>query len=571
MSEILDFFESIYSNETGVVCVALKDPSGFKRSFFNWPERQDKLVEYIETVKSVGEVYYAPALFHSESSLRENIKGARVAWVEFDGNAPSTIDNIPLPSIRVKSSIAGHEHWYWKLDSLTSADELDRINRALTYTLGADISGWDANQILRPVGTYNHKRKAPTELLESNGKIYTVDTFAWIPAPDVPARIKVDPKLIVPLEKLIFKYSFPQYVVDLFTTGTGNRSDGLMQLAYELTERQVANEDILSLMIHADKRWGKFSERDDQFNRLLDIISVARFKYPLLSMEATFGADSESMGFLDVLRSDVHVEWIIEGLLETKGNCMVTGAPGAGKTQFSLNIAEHLALGKPLLDFTIPQPRKVGFFSLEMDLATIKHFLEKNAKGYTNEEAILLQENFRIFPLGQPLWLNMPDQQDKVKARIVAEGLEVICIDSLSAATSGSLIEEGAIRALMGWLASLRQSTGVAVWWIHHNRKASGANTKPKKLEDVYGSQFITASVTSAVTLWPLNKNNRIELSFLKTRLQERSGPVNMERDRETLLFSRLADTGLPDDYTTSVDIIEDDSPVFTGGRLKGL
>jgi AAA domain len=566
--DILDFFTTIYDQEIGVVCVALKDSSGFKRSFFNWPDRGDKLAEYVDTVASTGEVYFAPALFHSESALKQNVKGAKVFWVEFDGNAPDDISNIPPPTIRVRSSKAGHEHWYWKLDHLTTVDDLERINRALTYTLGADISGWDANQILRPPSTYNHKKESPTELLESNGKIYTIDTFAWIPGgPDLPPRITVDPKLIVPLEKLVFKYTFPQYVVDLFTVGTGNRSDGLMQLGYELAERQVANEDILSLMIHADKRWGKFSERDDQFNRLLDIISLARSRYPLITTEAQFSAESESMGFMDVLRSDVHVEWIIEGLLETKGNCMVTGAPGAGKTQFSLAIAEHLALGKPLLEFKIPQPRKVGFFSLEMDLATIKHFLEKNAKGYTDEEKEVLQNNFRIFPLGQPLWLNLPDQQDKVKARIVSEGLEVICIDSLSQATSGSLIEEGAIRALMGWLASIRQSTGVAVWWIHHNRKASGQNTKPKKLEDVYGSQFITAAVTSAVTLWPLSKNNLIELSFLKTRLQERSDPVNMIRDRETLLFSR-------ETATQTVEIDEDEketSVVFSRGKLKGI
>ena len=571
VDHISNFFDSIYENETGIACVALKDASGFKHSFFQWPERKSYMIKYVETCASVGDVYFAPALFHSESAKKQNVKGARVVWVDFDGNAPSeTVANMPPPSIRIKTSGNGHEHWYWKINTMLGVEDLERINRALMYTLQADISGWDACQVLRPPETYNHKRSLPTTTLSLTDKVYSLDSFEWMPKPPpLPDRITVDPSKIVSLEQLIFRYSFPQYVVDLFTKGTPNRSDGLMQLGFELAERQVANEDILSIMVHADKRWGKFAERDDQFNRLLDLISVARSKYPVIGTDAQFTIKSKSMGFLELINSDVTVDWIIEGLLETKGNCMVTGAPGAGKTQFSLHVAEHLALGKPFLEFKIPIPRKVGLFSLEMDQATMKVFLSKNAKAYSEDEQKTLDDNFRIFPLGQPLHMNLPEQQEIVKQIVIQEGLEVICIDSLSQATNASLVEEGAIRALMGWMSHLRQSTGVAIWWVHHNRKNGAGNGKPKNLEDVFGSVYITSSVTSAVTLWPNGKNNLIELSFLKTRLTERSGPVNMERDRETLLFSRHA-SSVDNEIEFVTDIVPL-HPAFQSGKLTSI
>lgn len=564
------FFDSIYEDETGIACIALKDSSGFKHSFFQWPERKNYMIKYVETCASVGDVYFAPALFHSESAKKQNVKGARVVWVDFDGNAPAeTVANMPPPSIKIKTSGTGHEHWYWKINTMLGVEDLESINRALTFALNADISGWDACQVLRPPDTFNHKRSLPTSNIFITDKTYSLESFAWMPKGEsLPDRINVDPSKILPLEQLIFKYSFPQYVIDLFTKGTANRSDGLMQLGFELAERQVANEDMLSIMVHADKRWGKFAERDDQFNRLLDLISIARYKYPTITSDAQFTIKSKSMGFLDIINSDVTIDWLIEGLLETKGNCMVTGAPGAGKTQFSLHVAECLALGKPFLDFKIPIPRKVGLFSLEMDQATMKVFLSKNAKAYSNDEQKTLNDNFRIFPLGQPLHMNLPEQQEIVKQIVIQEGLEVICIDSLSQATNASLVEEGAIRALMGWMSHLRQSTGVAIWWVHHNRKNGAGNGKPKNLEDIFGSVYITSAVTSAVTLWPNGKNNLIELNFLKTRLTERGGPVNMERSRETLLFSRHSSS-----VEDSIEIIPslEYNPIFNTGKLIGL
>jgi hypothetical protein len=92
-----------------------------------------------------------------------------VLWVDFDGNAPDSWDTleIPYPSLRVQSSMPGHEHVYWKLEEfLDDIPVLEDRNRSIAYMLKADTSGWDADQILRPIHTINRKRDLPVVIKE---------------------------------------------------------------------------------------------------------------------------------------------------------------------------------------------------------------------------------------------------------------------------------------------------------------------------------------------------------------------------------------------------------------------
>jgi hypothetical protein len=108
-------------------------------------------------------VFYSPALYKASRPVKENVLGSWFLWVDFDGNAPVSWEDldssvsVPEPSLVIQSSLPGHE-----LDEfLTDIDLLEDRNRALAYILHADTSGWDADQILRPIHTTNHKRGMP--------------------------------------------------------------------------------------------------------------------------------------------------------------------------------------------------------------------------------------------------------------------------------------------------------------------------------------------------------------------------------------------------------------------------
>src|SRR5204863_4865370 len=109
---------------------------------------------------------------------------------------------LPTPNLRILSSNPGHEHWYWKLESLTPAKGLEKVNRAITHMLGADTSGWDANQILRPPLTFNHKRERPVIVTEWTAGHYSPEEFGELPEPPPPIGIPV-PEQIPDINEVI--------------------------------------------------------------------------------------------------------------------------------------------------------------------------------------------------------------------------------------------------------------------------------------------------------------------------------------------------------------------------------
>jgi hypothetical protein len=92
---------------------------------------------------------------------------------------------------------------------------------------------------------------------------------------------------------------------------------------------------------------------------------------------------------------------------------------------------------------------------------------------------------------------------------------------------------------------------------LHHQRKSSGDNKKPNSLDDVYGSNWLTAGLGSVLILWSKPGSPAVELSHLKP-LQEPVGAllrhdhaagrtrVQHEADLETL-FLEAGDAGLTD------------------------
>lgn len=544
--EILSsFYTGIYSDSQGVICIGTKnaDTKQFLRYYFNWPIDKQKVVEFTLEHKDKHDVYFTPALFDSANSTMEHVVGANCFWVELD-NEPNESPSLPPPTLKIQSS-TGKFHWYWQLEGLVSTEKLNQINKSLGFILNADDSGWDATQILRPPQTLNHKYDPPlpVSLEQATGNRYLTDALDWLPeAPKSAPTEDIKLEKVPALEELIFKYKLPKVATDIFSTGKSSsedRSDTLMQLAYELAKAEVAVEDMLCMLIHLDNRIGKFAKRDDQLRQLTRIISIARNKYPVGTSGDLPKFSAALTDFGSILNLERTIEWAMEGLVESNGNAMVTGMPGIGKTQFTLQAAAHIAIGKNFLGFQVKRARKVVFISLEMDDIALKAFLVKQATAYTDEERVMLNTNFKILAFGQSLHLNYKAQQDLLDEFIVDNNIEGIFIDSLSMATDKALQDEVSTRSLMGWVNKLRTNRQMFVWWIHHNRKPSGDNKKPKELGDIYGSVFISTALTSAFVLWPSNEKHTIELSFVKTRLAERPDPCRIHRDKVSLTFSK--------------------------------
>lgn len=167
--ELTRFFEGIWKDTNGFVYLPIEHEGSWTKFTFQWPRQKAAVVRHtLKWSAMVANVFYSPALFKAANPEKGNVLGSWVLWVDFDGNAPTDWDSVgaevsvPKPSFIIQSSIPGHEHTYWQLNEfLDDVTKLEELNRSLAYVLHADTSGWDADQILRPPFTTNHKRGMP--------------------------------------------------------------------------------------------------------------------------------------------------------------------------------------------------------------------------------------------------------------------------------------------------------------------------------------------------------------------------------------------------------------------------
>ena len=564
---IAEFFEYIYGPDEGYIYIARKglaDSREWKQDFFSWPTEKNEAAQFVVDNRSKWEVYMGPALFSSPGKAdKPRVKSARVYWCEFDGSVPESLERLPRPTMRILSSQEGHEHWYWRLDKSVEPDQLELVNRAITYLLRADASGWDSTQVLRPPGTFNHKRKRDVILVESDEVQLDPALFTGLPQPPAPVEIQ-QPESIPGVAEVVARYKFDQDTYDLFSKGVpvGHRSTAQMQLGHILAEMGMTNEEMLSVLLNADDRWGKFSGRDDQVKRLLEIVTRAREKHPYDQEIIIEGYEDSSVetrirpyNFLELLHVDVHLEWIWKDYLQEDGYLLLAGPSQVGKTQFTIDAACHFALGVPFLEETVKET-KIGLLSLEMGLTDIKHFIEKQQGRWSEQEQQRLAEMFYIWPMGEPIDLSTDRNISVLDQWIGDYGLGGIMIDSLGEATAESLSDEQ-FRLFFDAFTKLRMRHHCFTWFIHHMRKGDGSR-KPNKLTDVYGSQYITSKASTVLVLWEGPRPNLVEVRPLKVRLAPRKIPFLVERDGNLHFQHSTSEF--------SIEIVDDHS-----GRLGAL
>ncbi len=108
-----------------------------------------------------------------------------------------------------------------------------------------------------------------------------------------------------------------------------------------------------------------------------------------------------------------------------------------------------------------------------------------------------------------------------------ANAATVVVVDSLKDAAVKLTDDETGGR--VNRAIQLAIAEGIEVLVLHHQRKGQGGE-KPKKLEDVYGSVWITAGMGSVILLWGAAGDPIVELVHLKQPADE-VGPLKIEHD----------------------------------------
>lgn len=543
-TEIEGFLTSLYGDQKGYVYTPTKnpdipvgEPEYWQPYFFKWPEHKTAIATHLLSQSKDKDVYVAPSIFKAPSDKKGAWKGSNYIWVDFDGNAPAKCPKgIPDPSIRVQSSVKGHEHWYWELSNFeTNKDALEGLAKKLAYTLDADKSGWDCSQVLRPPGTLHQESKKRVRLLAATGKNHKFGDFKNLVVPPEPAVL--DSLQNLPdVTEIVGKYQWPKDAIELFNKmkqPVGSRSSAMTRLGFHCIEMGMTNEECYSILFNADERWGKYKHRvpEDRAKRLIGIISHCRGKKEL-DAELRLSERESFVSVGDFRRTNIKVKWLYTDFLTERGLGIISSAPGIGKSTLSIRLGVSVVLAKDFLIWkcAMESGKRVGFLSLEMAGVECRKFLDDMWPSFTPEEQDLIDKNFFILPLGYAMSLSSKDHQQTILDEIDKHEIDFLIVDSLKAATG---LDEKRLDTFFDWVNKhVRDTRGCTVWLVHHNRKpANEGPRKPRGLEDLYGDTFIGAHPTTVVSLWRRSKSI-LEVIPLKIRLAAESDPFTIRREK---------------------------------------
>lgn len=568
ISPIVDlgrFFDTLYGEQEGFVYAPTKEPEPdgerFEKYFFKWPVDREALLEHCYLKSADYEVYYGPSLFRKPSGKQEDFLGTYYVWCEFDGNAPDAIEGLPEPAIKIQSSTPDHQHWYWKLDNFEqNAQVVETISQRIAYFAGADLACWNVNRVLRPPGTTHHDGGQRVSVLRWEVVSTSTGNFAGLP--EVPVKLlKAEDIGFVPQPlAVLMKYPFNEEETEFFQVpeikkGTGKgRSAALAKMGHICVEKGMTNAEALSILLNCDSRWGKYSKRRDQRDRLLGIINFCRSRHPV---DLATADEQDSVwrvyDYDEFMSTEIKIDWAIEGLVHRKGFVILSGPPDVGKSQFAIRFGEKLAKGQDFLKWKIMRPMKIVVVSMEMPHEELKFMLDTMAF----EEHELLRDNFKIIPIGSGAKLSEKRNQERLNRVLEAHQPDGVLFDSLGMAINDEMSSDKVVLETFDYIHStVRGKYGAFAWFIHHNRKAQSGNSKPNKLDDLYGSRYISAATSTAIGLWPTKPNGPIEVDCLKLRFAKK--------------FDRFLVSRTPKlDFALSTEKLQDpDRPIGDFGQL---
>lgn len=206
----------------------------------------------------------------------------------------------------------------------------------------------------------------------------------------------------------------------------------------------------------------------------------------------------------------------------------ICGPQGVAKSTLMQNVAlrRHGILDGDVLGWPVAQADTPGLY-LAMDRPNqIKRSLRRMVG---EEHRSALDANLVVWKGPPPA--DLAKHTDVLVNLADQAGAGTVYIDSLKDAAVGLADDEvgsGFNRAIQTCLAN-----GVEVIGAHHQRKGQQGGPKPKHIDDVYGSTWITSGAGSVILLWGKAGDIVMELEHLKPPA-EPVGPFMVTVDFET-------------------------------------
>jgi hypothetical protein len=186
----------IYGEASGFLCLATgkrkafysNDIPDFHQEFFQYPDKVPDAVAWIQKSSQDGlETYFCAHLLTEPTRRKENAAQVYALYADLD---EATIPRLfPQPTALIESS-PGRLQAFWKLSRPLPPEEAELLNKRIAIALGADKSGFDLTQVLRPPGTTNYKYPSLPQVC-----LLTLDTETVYDPDDLDAILPTIPKV----------------------------------------------------------------------------------------------------------------------------------------------------------------------------------------------------------------------------------------------------------------------------------------------------------------------------------------------------------------------------------------
>ena len=215
-----------------------------------------------------------------------------------------------------------------------------------------------------------------------------------------------------------------------------------------------------------------------------------------------------------------HVDWVVEQLIALNDRVVVYGEFGALKTWLLLDLAIHLAAGRPWLEkFSVTQAKRVLYIDEEMNERALRRRIKRLGMGLGLESEalpfqILSRQGVRFTSGGAQRLLTALDNSDFDP--------EVVIVEALRRVLLGSENEAEHVSAFWRNVEPILKA-GKTLVISHHMRKPNAQGNNASR-DRASGSTDILAGADTAFAIQRLTKDS-VVLECVKSREAEEASP----------------------------------------------
>lgn len=232
-------------------------------------------------------------------------------------------------------------------------------------------------------------------------------------------------------------------------------------------------------------------------------------------------------------------DWILDAPVETpavwggasgtvawsKGEgLMLVGPEGVGKSTLAQQLVlARIGLRRRLFGMRVEKdPRPVLYIAADRPRQVQRSF----ARMVGPENRQLLNDRLQVW--NGPLPFDVASEPHRLS--VFCDGFGTVFADSLKDIALDLTKDETGSRVNNAFQELIANEIELCV--LHHQRKGSREGAKPKKLEDVYGSRWLTAGMGSVLLVWGEPGDLVVDLTHLKQPSEE-VGPLQLLHDHK--------------------------------------